>query len=125
MTTDLNTKNTGVFRTPVIAAFCDLSASAQCIPVWVWLIMSLSVESIAKHAAVVSKLTQQMNELRALRRALCLQMAMRSHPKGARRSADRSSRRGRHSPQRRDQAGREAARAWASVGRTAPAVVSE
>jgi hypothetical protein len=81
------TVNTGVARTLFVPAFCDLSA-LWCISVSD-LIMSLSEEAIAQHAANVAKLTQQMDELRALRRALCLNVAMRSSPKGARRSASR------------------------------------
>ena len=54
--------------------------------------MSLSVEAIARHATLVANLAQQMMELEELRRALCLQMARRARPKGARQPVRRATR---------------------------------
>jgi hypothetical protein len=43
----------------------------------------LPVEAIAQHATIVANLAQQMMELRALRRAVRLQVALRSRPMGS------------------------------------------
>jgi hypothetical protein len=53
--------------------------------------MSLQVDAIARHAAIVADLARQMTELAELRRAVCLQMALRSRPRGARRAIRRVS----------------------------------
>ena len=42
----------------------------------------LPVDAVARHATIVANVTQQMIELRALRRAVCLQMALCSSERG-------------------------------------------
>jgi hypothetical protein len=47
--------------------------------------MSVQIEAISSHFSKLLKLEQQMTELVALRRAVCLLNAKRSRPKGSRR----------------------------------------
>jgi hypothetical protein len=47
--------------------------------------MSIQIEAIRSHSSKLLKLEQQMTELLALRRAVCLLNAKRSRPKGSRR----------------------------------------
>jgi hypothetical protein len=47
--------------------------------------MSVSIEAISRQCIALQKLEQQMTELLALRRAVCLLNAKRSRPKGSRR----------------------------------------
>jgi hypothetical protein len=47
--------------------------------------MSDSIEAISSHCSKLLKLEQQMRELIALRRAVCLLNAKHSRPKGSRR----------------------------------------
>jgi hypothetical protein len=54
--------------------------------------MSLPDEALALHARSLADLAEQMMELAALRRAVCLAAAVRDRPKGARRSAGRAAR---------------------------------
>ena len=54
--------------------------------------LAFDAEAIARHATLVANLAQQMMELEELRRALCLQMARRARPKGARQPVRRATR---------------------------------
>jgi hypothetical protein len=47
--------------------------------------MSAPIETISRQCIALQKLEQQMTELLALRRALCLANAARDRPKGSRR----------------------------------------
>jgi hypothetical protein len=47
--------------------------------------MSIQIEAISRQCIALQKLEQQMTELVALRRAVCLLNAKRSRPKGSRR----------------------------------------
>jgi hypothetical protein len=47
--------------------------------------MSVQIEAISRQCIALQKLEQQMTELLALRRAVCLLNAKRSRPKGSRR----------------------------------------
>jgi hypothetical protein len=53
--------------------------------------MSLSIGDISSHASKLLELEQQMRELIALRRAVCLLNAKRRQPKGSRRRIHRGS----------------------------------
>src|ERR1700751_1191829 len=52
--------------------------------------MSVSTKSILRAVEALGDLEQQMSELLALRRALCLANASRNRPRGARRSLGRA-----------------------------------
>jgi len=48
-------------------------------------VMSLPIEAIARYATIITDLARQMTELAELRRAVCIQMALRSRPRTTRR----------------------------------------
>jgi hypothetical protein len=52
--------------------------------------MSICAKSILRRVQALADLEQQMSELLALRRALCLTNASRNRPRGARRHPGRS-----------------------------------